>query len=457
MNKRQSLGLRRSISTLGQIGIALATISPVAGVFVNIGGGLGTSGSGILWAYMIGAVITLGIAFTYSEMGSIYPITGGVYSIVRNVLGPSIGSLALTDYLIQAVVMPATIALGSAQYFQALMPSVPLNVIGFAVMLVVTFIALASTSLEAKFTGFFVVLELLIMTTLTITSLLHVHQSLGIYMHPVILVHKHIVGATWSMVLAATAIALFSYNGYDNALNISEETKGSTRQIGLSVVKSAGLAIVFQLIPIFFMLLATPSIPGLLNSSNPLGTLGQSLLGPSANTVFDLAAGFAILNSTLGVTIQFSRILYASGRDGVWPHAVNRAFMKVNARTGSPFMAVLVVGVIGLFMSFFSSFLFDLTFIGVILVVLYLLVTVSALVSKLRDRQIERPYKAPMGYLFPIIGLIGAFIVLTQQGMEDLATSAILLAIGLVYWLLFGKRYARTAKLSNDSNTQDMA
>src|SRR5579875_4103110 len=123
-------GFKRTITVVGQIGIALATISPVAGVFANIQGILGAAGSGMLWAYLIAAVITIGVAFTYGEMGSIYPVTGGLYSIVRNVLGPTLGFVALTDYLIQAAFMPATIALGAAQYFQTLMPSVSLNVIG---------------------------------------------------------------------------------------------------------------------------------------------------------------------------------------------------------------------------------------------------------------------------------------------------------------------------------------
>ena len=413
MAKEQSAQLKRTISTLGQIGIA----------------------------------------FTYSEMGSIYPVSGGVYSIIRNVLGPSVGFIALTDYLIQAVVMPATIALGSAQYFQALMPSVSLNVIGFVVMLIVTLIALASTSLEAKFTGFFVVLEIILMTVLTIMSIVHIHQPLSIYTHPVVLENKHVVSSTWSMVIAATAIALFSYNGYDNALNVSEETKGSSKQIGTSVVKAAGLAIVFQLIPIFFMLLATPSIPGLLNSNDPLAMLGLSLFGSNASVVFDVAAGFAILNSTLGVTIQFSRILYASGRDGVWPSGMNRFFTKI-AKTGSPYAAVLVIGVIGLVMSFFSTFLFDLTFIGVILVVLYLLVTIAALVSKIRDRRIERPYKAPLGFFFPVLGFVGAFIVLTQQSASSLITTAILFAIGLLYWLLIGRRMKAASDVTATHNRQ---
>lgn len=442
MEDLQHAGFKPAIGPLGQVGIAVATISPVAGVFVNIPGALATGGTGMFWAYLIAAVITFGLAFTYSEMGSIYPVTGGLYSIVRNVLGPYLGFIALMDYLIQAVLMPATIALGAGQYFQALMPSVSLNLIGFIVMLIVLMVALGSITLEAKFTGFFVALELILMLAVTVSSIVHIHQPLSIYTHPVAFVNKHTVASTWSMIIATTAIALFSYNGYDSALNISEEIKGSAKQIGLGAVKAAGLAIVFQVIPIFFMLLAAPSITGLLGSDNPLGNLGVALFGPAAGVIFNVAAGLAILNCTLGVTIQFSRILFASARDHVWPKVIDDSLTKIHVRTGSPYIAVLVVGIIGLVMTIFSSFLFDLTFIGVILVVLYILVTASAIVSKIRDRSIERPYKAPFGFLFPVLGLIGAIIVLTQQSGSDVLTTAVLLAIGVVYWAAFGKGYA---------------
>ena len=91
---------KRNIGTAGQIFIAVATISPVAGVFVNIQGTLGVAGTGMLWAYLLAAIITWGVAFTYSEMGAMYPYSGGLYSIARNVLGPTLGFVVLMDYLI---------------------------------------------------------------------------------------------------------------------------------------------------------------------------------------------------------------------------------------------------------------------------------------------------------------------------------------------------------------------
>ncbi len=447
---------KRTISPWGQIFIAVATISPVAGVFVNIQGTLGTAGTGMFWAYVLAAVITWGVAFTYSEMGSMYPYSGGLYSIVRNVLGPTVGFMVLMDYLIQAVFLPATIALGAGQYFQAIFPTMSLNLLGFIVMLVVTIVALLSTSLEAKFTGFFVILELILMTVLTISSIAHIHQSISIYTHPLALGHGRDVASTWGLVVTATAISLFSYNGYDSALNLSEETNASANKIGVGVVKAATIAIIFQIAPIFFMLLATPSVSGLLNSKDPLSFLGVSLFGKSANVIFNVAAGFAILNSTLGVTIQFSRILYSSARDHVWPKAMSDGLQRIHPKTGSPFVAVIVVGVIGLVMTFFSSFLFDLAFIGVIVVALYFFVTIAAIVSRFRDKNVERPFKAPFGILFPIIGLAGSLFVLTQQTGQSLFISVILFIIGALYWLTLGRKFSEKAELLKSNSNETM-
>ena len=116
----------------------------------------------------------------------------------------------------------------------------------------------------------------------------------------------------------------------------------------------------------------------------------------------------------------------------------------------------IVVGVIGLVMTFFSSFLFDLAFIGVIVVALYFFVTIAALVSRFRDKNVERPYKAPFGILFPIIGLAGSIFVLTQQTGQSLFISVILFIIGALYWLTLGRMFSKKAELLKSNSNATM-
>jgi amino acid transporter len=52
----------------------------------------------------------------------------------------------------------------------------------------------------------------------------------------------------WLRVVAA---ALFSYGGYDSAINFSEETDGSARNVGRSVISAPSLGVLFQVVPAF--------------------------------------------------------------------------------------------------------------------------------------------------------------------------------------------------------------
>jgi amino acid transporter len=52
-----------------------------------------------------------------------------------------------------------------------------------------------------------------------------------------------------SAILAALATALFSVNGYDSAINFSEETEGDASGVGKAVVLAAVIGIVFELVP----------------------------------------------------------------------------------------------------------------------------------------------------------------------------------------------------------------
>ncbi|MHB1628465.1 MAG: hypothetical protein ACYCVB_08825 [Bacilli bacterium] len=168
-----------------------------------------------------------------------------------------------------------------------------------------------------------------------------------------------------------------------------------------------------------------------------------------------MGCGFHVFGNGLHVSV-LRGILYSSARDHVWPKAMSDGLQRIHPKTGSPFVAVIVVGVIGLVMTFFSSFLFDLAFIGVIVVALYFFVTIAAIVSRFRDKNVERPFKAPFGILFPIIGLAGSLFVLTQQTGQSLFISVILFIIGALYWLTLGRKFSEKAELLKSNSNATM-
>ena len=323
-SRLESLGykqeLNRSVGVLGTIALVLSDITPTASLLVIGPVVLAVAGSGALLAYLIGCFIAINVALCMGELGSMYPVAGGLYSIVTRVLGRPVGFLAMLDYIGQAIFLPASVAIGIGVYVQALNPGIPSNIAAAAVMVLATVIAVLRININAKLTAVFLVIELIVVAVLGLAGLSHWNQPLSILTNPV-LADGSAVGI--ALVFTAVATAMFSVNGYDSAINFSEETKGSAAHVGQAVVFAALIGIGFELIPFIFVVFGAPDLPAFLSSATPLTDVARSAFGDTFVNIITYGAILAIFNACLAITLQFSRIVWASGRDRAWPGPIS--------------------------------------------------------------------------------------------------------------------------------------
>ncbi len=434
--------LTRALSVVGAIALTLSDITPTASLLVIGPVVIATAGTASVWSYLIGGLIALTVALCMGELGSMFPVAGGLYSIVTRVLGKPIGFLALLDYIGQAVFLPASIALGIGTYITALFPAVSTNIAAAVIMLLVTGIALVRINQNALLTGFFLVLELLVVSSMAVAGLTHRHQTVSILTHPVVVgSHGRLAPVTVGLVIAAVATALFSVNGYDSAINFSEETEGSAAHVGQAVVTAASIGILFEVVPFIAIIFGATSLSTFLSSSTPLTDVVGAAFGATFKTIVTWGAIIAIFNASLAITLQFARIVFASGRDRAWPGPISDALSRVIRRTGAPSVATLVVGVTATLLCLQGTLALVVTFTSVLIITLYALIAVSALVSRLRQRDLPRPYRMPLWPLPPVIALVGVVIALTQQKLSDLLIVGGLIVVGLVYY--YGFLYPR--------------
>ena len=97
----------------------------------------------------------------------------------------------------------------------------------------------------------------------------------------------------------------------------------------------------------------------------------------------------------------------------------------------------MVVGLIGALLTYFSNVASLVTFTGVLLVVLYGLVALSALVSRFTQRDLVRPYQMPAWIVWPAIGLIGCVVVFTQQQLTDMGICAAIFIVAGIYYAIY--------------------
>ncbi len=437
--------LKRALSVFGTIALTVSDITPTASLLIVGPVAIATAGTGAFWAYVLAGLLALCVALCMGELGSMFPVAGGLYSIVTRVLGRPIGFLALLDYIGQAIFLPASIALGIGTYLTVLFPAVNTNLAALIVMVAVTIIAVFTVSASARLTTVFLALELLVVATLAVAGFLHVHQPVDVLIRPVTVSASGVTNAIGvGLVFTAVATALFSYNGYDSAINFSEETEGTAAHVGQAVVRAALIGVVFEVIPLTGVLLAAPHLGPFITSSSPFTYVMKTSLGGTINTIVTVGAIVAIFNACLAITLQFARILYSSGRDRAWPGPINTALARVHPRFGSPWVATLVVGGMASVLTFFSSLVAVVTFTSVLIIILYALIAVSALVSRMRQPRATRPYRMPLWPLPPIIALVGVVVAITQQKGSDLLICAAIVVIGAMYYALYLRSRAAT-------------
>jgi amino acid transporter len=429
--------LERGLTTTGSVILTLSDITPAGSLLIVGIAVVALAGTGSVIAYLAGAGLAVMVALCMAELGSVFPVAGGVYSIVARVLGTWASFLTLLSYVVQAVFLPAGIALGVGTYLNALNSSIPVNVTSAIAMVVVSGLALLKIHVNALMTALFLVLEMAVIVVIAVAGFSHPVQSVSTFMHPQGLVDGQLASFTAGAVIAAVAVALQSVNGYDAAISFAEETKGSTRNVGKAVLYSCLIGVVLELAAFLGAAFGAPDLKSFLSSSTPLTYVVQERFGHTAGTILTIGAIIAFFNACLAITLQMARVLWASGRDEIWPGPVSRALHKLLPSTDAPWVATIAVGACATVLCFLSNIVAVVTFVSVLTIAIYVFVGVTAIVSRMRDKSAPRTFRMPLFPVPPLLAIVGAVLALSQQATRDLVIVAAIYAAGLAYYFLY--------------------
>ena len=445
--------LHRGLNFLGNIALTVSDITPTASLLVIGPVVIGVAGTGSIWAYLIGCFLALNVALCMGELGSMFPSAGGLYSIVTRVLGKPVGFLGMLLYVGQAIFLPASIAIGIGVYINSLVGGVSTTAAAVAVMVAVTLLALLKINFNAVLTGFFLALELSVMVILFLAGILNVEQPASILTDPVIAEGGVLRDVATGAIVTALATALFSVNGYDSAINWSEETEGSASQVGKAVVTAAVIGILCELVPFVATVFGAQDLEAFLASDTPLTDVVDGAFGGTVVDIVVIGAIIAIFNASLAITLQFARITWSTGRDRAWPGPISRALSRVNAN-GAPWVATLFIGACATLLCLESSLQAVVSSTAVMIISLYALIAASSLVSRVRQRELPRPFRMPLWPLPPLIALAGVVIALSKQTRRDLLIVGGILVFGLLYYALYLRRGNRYASLDTSPEHQ---
>ncbi|WP_305789886.1 APC family permease [Symbioplanes lichenis] len=241
-------------------------------------------------------------------------------------------------------------------------------------------------------------------------------------------------------VTAATALAFFAMVGFEDSVNMAEETKDPVRifprvmLLGICVT-----GVIYVLVSLSSVALVAPDELG--EGDAPLLKVVEAGAAGFPLWIFAFITMFAVANSALINMLMASRLLYGMANEGVLPRVLGR----VHPGRRTPWVGIVFTTVIAFGLIWFA----DLTALGgttsLLLLCVFTVVNIAVLVLR-RDRVDHDHFRAPTA--IPVVGAIAcAYLAspLSGRAGADYRVAGVLLVIGIILWAVtfFTQRRAR--------------
>ncbi len=388
----------------------------------------GLAGPGAVWAWVLGAAIITSIALTYSELGAMFPESGGMVRYGHYSHGSLVGFIAAWANWIAIVSVIPVEAEASVQYMaswpfawaEALFVhhpggsgelTTPGLLIAAALVLVFFLINFWSVKLFAHSNTAITWVKLVVpaATALAlIASGFHrANFDVGVHGGP------HAFDFAAILTAVATAGIVFSFNGFQSPVNLAGEARNPGRSVPFAVLGSIAIAAVIYVLLQVAYLGAVPH--DLLMRA---GWHGIDLRSPFAELALLLnlhwlalllyADAFVSPSGTgITYTATTARMLVGMQRNGTLPAALGR----VHARWGVPRPAMWLNLVVSyLFLFFFRGWGTLAAVISVATIISYLTGPVSAMTLRRTAPDLTRPLRIAA---LPILAGV-AFVMSTE-------------------------------------------
>ncbi|MFC7344464.1 APC family permease [Saccharopolyspora griseoalba] len=429
--------LPRVLTVFGGVLLTLSCITPGSSLFILVPELVQSQGTGVVITLVLAAVISVGVALCYGELGTRFPVAGGEYSIVSRVLGRGAGWLTFVLSLGMIFVVPPVIALGTADYLASVV-ELPVAATGAGVMVLATLIALLDVRSNALVTGTFLAIEVVAAALVAGFGFAHAQRPVSSLISPTI---PDTAGAhapfTWGVLLTGLAVGMFTFQGFSSAVYLSEELKRPERSVVRTVMWSLLASVLIIGVPTVAVVLGTGSDAELAGAD--FVAIVRSWGGPALSTFVGLSVAAAIINAVIVMVLQNARVLYSSARDQAWPAPVNRAMTKLHPRWKSPWAATLVAGLPAAALAGLVSSETLVGVTGVIVAGLYLAVAVAAL--RARALSAESGWRMPLWPVPAVLTIAAIALALVNQTPVDLAVTAVVLALAAVYYAAHLRRH----------------
>lgn len=360
----------------------------------------------ILLIWLIGGVIALAGALSYSELGTALPVAGGEYVYLHRAYGPFVGFLSgWTSFTVGFSAAIAAGAVSVAAYLLQLFHfgdegGLSSSAIALAALWSVTGFHLAGVGAGGALQRTLTVLKVGAILTLIAAGLI---IGQGTWAHLTVTPVPPFPGIGPCVV--SLMFALYAYSGWNAAAYLAGEIADPDRTIPRAMV--GGTLVVTSLYLIlngfYFYALSVADLaePPLLPVADKVAV---ALLGPAAARLVTAMLCLSIMGAVSAMVWAGPRVYYAMAQDGLIPSL----FGKTAGREHTPISAILLQSLWASVLILSGSFEQLVIYSGTVLMIFSALAVGAVPLLRWQEPDLPRPYCTP---LYPFVP--GFFILVS--------------------------------------------
>ncbi|MEO3803596.1 APC family permease [Nonomuraea sp. B1E8] len=399
------------------------------GVYALTGAVAGQVGGALWMPFLFGFVIALLTAMSYVELVTKYPRAAGAALYTQKAF-----KKPFFTFMVAFTVMCSGLTSASAaaraiggDYLEAFF-TLPSVVVGIIFIVAVAALNYRGVSESVKTNIVFTLIELTGLVVIILIGVYAVFTGAGEPSRLVEIDAEQAGGLMYAL-LGSTALAFFAFVGFEDSVNMAEETQDPSRSFPRAIFLGVAItSVVYILVALTSSLLVAPGV--LEESSGPLLEVVKAGGLAFPPQLFAAIAIFAVANSALINMMMASRLVYGLANERVVP----RRLGWVDPRRRTPVIGIIFTTALAIALISTGEIagLGDTT--AFLLLCVFTVVNVAVLVLR-KDRVEHAHYRTPT--VFPVIGAVLAFVLaspLTGRPAEVYVRAGLLLAVGLVLW-----------------------
>jgi ethanolamine permease len=413
----------------------------ISGDFAGWNFGLEKGGwGGLMIATVLMAVMYGCMVFGLAEMSTMMPVAGAGYGFARRALGPLGGFATGVAILIEYSIAPAAISVFIGAYVEnlglfGLTNSWPVYLACFVI-----FIGIHLWGVGEALRVMFVITAIAVLALIAfVAGMIPKFSADKLFDIAAADGGSSFLPFGITGVLAALVYGIWFFLAIEGVPLAAEEARDPKKDMPRGIIAAMGALLVFAALILVFAAGGAGS-QAIAGSDNPLPEALRAAYG--GNTALAQIVNYVglagLVASFFSIIFAYSRQLFALSRAGYLPRWMSRT-----GKRKTPYLALIVPGTIGFVLATVTkdgALLIDIAVFGA--TVSYVLLNLSHIVLRVRQPQLERPYRTPGGVVTTGTALVLAVAAVIATFFVDEVAAAITAAIfvaALAYFWFYSR------------------